>query len=168
MRNNVLGGYAATMPVATRKYGANRMSGEYAPIAEALGGHGECVTEPAELRPALLRSLERVDGGQAALLEVVTHEEGRLPGLRPESRMPGERRGICIEFDHASCVRRHRSSMPMARRAPMSARFARRPDRGACRAAGRGCDGAGRGSMSRAAICCRAWSMRMCICANPA
>src|SRR5262249_34483765 len=36
MRNNVLGGYAASMPVATHKYGANRMSGGYAPIATAL------------------------------------------------------------------------------------------------------------------------------------
>ncbi|MDQ0391259.1 thiamine pyrophosphate-requiring protein [Labrys monachus] len=81
MRNNVLGGYAASMPIATRKFGANRMSGEYAPIARALGGHGECVAQPAELRPALRRCLDHVGAGQAALLEVITHEEGRLPGL---------------------------------------------------------------------------------------
>ncbi|MFK0166857.1 thiamine pyrophosphate-requiring protein [Rhizobium sp. NPDC090279] len=82
MRNNVLGGYAASMPIATRKYGANRMSGAYAPIAEALGGYGECVASPADLRPALLRALTRISAGQAALIEVVTHEEPRLPGLR--------------------------------------------------------------------------------------
>jgi acetolactate synthase-1/2/3 large subunit len=81
MRNNVLGGYAASMPIATRKYGANRMSGGYAPIAEALGGYGECVEAPRDLRPALLRGLDRVAKGQAALIEVVTHEEPRLPGL---------------------------------------------------------------------------------------
>ncbi len=81
MRNNVLGGYAASMPIATQKYGANRMSGAYAPIAEALGGYGECVTSPADLRPAILRALARVDAGQAALIEVMTHEEPRLPGL---------------------------------------------------------------------------------------
>lgn len=81
MRNNVLGGYAASMPIATKKYGANRMSGGYAPIAEALGGYGECVTAPADLRPALLRALAKVGAGQAALVEVVTHEEPRLPGL---------------------------------------------------------------------------------------
>jgi acetolactate synthase-1/2/3 large subunit len=81
MRNNVLGGYAASMPIATKKYGANRVSGGYAPIAQALGGYGECVTAPADLRPALLRALERVGQGQAALIEVVTHEEPRLPGL---------------------------------------------------------------------------------------
>lgn len=82
LRNNVLGGYAKSMPVATEKYGANQMTGNYAPIAEALGGYGECVTEPANLRPALLRGLERVAAGQAALIEVVTHEEPRLAGVR--------------------------------------------------------------------------------------
>ena len=81
MRNNVLGGYATSMPIATQKYGANRMSGGYAPIAQALGGHGECVTDSARLRPALLGALEKVARGQAALIEVVTHEEPRLPGL---------------------------------------------------------------------------------------
>ncbi|MCC2613698.1 thiamine pyrophosphate-requiring protein [Neorhizobium sp. Rsf11] len=81
LRNDVLGGYARSMPIATRKYGANRMSGSYAPIAEALGGCGECVTQSGEVRPALLRGLERVAEGQAALIEVVTHEEPRLAGL---------------------------------------------------------------------------------------
>jgi thiamine pyrophosphate-dependent acetolactate synthase large subunit-like protein len=81
MRNDVLGGYAVSMPVATRKYDANRMSGAYAPIAVALGGYGECVSDPADLRAALLRGLARVAAGQAALIEVVTHEEPRLAGL---------------------------------------------------------------------------------------
>lgn len=81
LRNNVLGGYAKSMPIATEKYGANRVTGNYAPIAEALGGYGECVTEPENLRPALLRALDRVAAGQAALIEVVTHEEPRLAGL---------------------------------------------------------------------------------------
>ncbi|HEY0125151.1 MAG TPA: thiamine pyrophosphate-requiring protein [Rhizobium sp.] len=81
LRNNVLGGYAKSMPIATEKYGANRVTGNYAPIAKALGGYGECVREPENLRPALLRALDRVAAGQAALIEVVTHEEPRLAGL---------------------------------------------------------------------------------------
>ncbi|NLS04106.1 thiamine pyrophosphate-requiring protein [Rhizobium sp. P32RR-XVIII] len=81
LRNNVLGGYAKSMPVATTKYGANRVTGGYAPIAEALGGYGECVTQPEHLRPALRRALQKVETGQAALIEVVTHEEPRLAGL---------------------------------------------------------------------------------------
>jgi thiamine pyrophosphate-dependent acetolactate synthase large subunit-like protein len=81
LRNNVLGGYAKSMPIATTKYGANQVTGNYAPIAEALGGYAECVADPAQLRPALLRALDRVEAGQAALVEVVTHEEPRLAGL---------------------------------------------------------------------------------------
>ncbi|MDL2403326.1 thiamine pyrophosphate-requiring protein [Rhizobium mayense] len=81
LRNNVLGGYAKSMPIATEKYGANRMSGNYAPIAEALGGFGVTVTEPALLGPALLQALDEVKAGRAALVEVVTHEEPRLAGL---------------------------------------------------------------------------------------
>jgi len=81
LRNHVLGGYAASMPVATSKYQANRVSGEYAPIAQALGGHGECVADPEQLREALQRCVATVRGGRPALLEVVTHEEGRLAGL---------------------------------------------------------------------------------------
>ncbi|NKK73856.1 thiamine pyrophosphate-requiring protein [Rhizobium leguminosarum bv. viciae] len=81
LRNNVLGGYAKSMPIASTKYGANQVTGNYAPIAEALGGHGECVRDPAQLRPALLRALAKVKAGQAALVEVVTHEEPRLAGL---------------------------------------------------------------------------------------
>jgi acetolactate synthase-1/2/3 large subunit len=81
MRNNVMGGYAASMPIATGKYGANRMSGAYAPIAEALGGYGECVIDPAQLRSALLRGIAQVEAGRAALIEIVTHEEPRLAGL---------------------------------------------------------------------------------------
>lgn len=81
LRNHVLGGYAASMPVATQKYQANRVSGEYAPIAQALGGHGECVVDPEGLRAALQRCVATVRDGRAALLEVVTHEESRLAGL---------------------------------------------------------------------------------------
>ncbi|MGO7171942.1 thiamine pyrophosphate-requiring protein [Rhizobium leguminosarum] len=81
LRNNVLGGYAKSMPIATTKYGANRVTGSYAPIAEALGGYAECVVDPEMLRPALLRALDKVKAGQAALIEVVTHEEPRLAGL---------------------------------------------------------------------------------------
>ncbi|MGN8111706.1 thiamine pyrophosphate-requiring protein [Paraburkholderia sp. 22098] len=81
LRNHVLGGYAASMPVATKKYQANRVSGEYAPIAEALGGHGECVIDPEDLSAALRRCVATVRDGRAALLEVVTHEESRLAGL---------------------------------------------------------------------------------------
>jgi acetolactate synthase-1/2/3 large subunit len=81
LRNGIMGGYGRYMPIATERYGANRLSGEYAPIGRALGGHGECIARPAELGAALRRCIAQVEGGRAALLEVVTHEEPRLPGL---------------------------------------------------------------------------------------
>jgi thiamine pyrophosphate-dependent acetolactate synthase large subunit-like protein len=78
LRNELMGGYGGYMPHATAKYGANRLSGEYAPIARALGGHGETVSHARDLADAFRRCIAKVEGGTAALLEVVTHEEGRL------------------------------------------------------------------------------------------
>jgi thiamine pyrophosphate-dependent acetolactate synthase large subunit-like protein len=75
MNNGVLGGYEAYMPDAVSRYGANRVSGEYAAIARALGAHGERVTDPAQLRPALERGVASVARGVAALIEVLTREE---------------------------------------------------------------------------------------------
>jgi len=80
-RNGIMGGYERYMPVATQRYGANQLSGEYAPIGRALGGYAECVVKPVELQAALRRCIAEVEGGRAALLEVVTHEEPRLPGI---------------------------------------------------------------------------------------
>jgi acetolactate synthase-1/2/3 large subunit len=81
LRNGLMGGYGRYMPVATRQYGANRLSGEYAPIAQALGGYAERVAKPGELAAALERCIAAVKKGRAALLEVLTHEEPRLPGI---------------------------------------------------------------------------------------
>src|SRR5260221_3638076 len=80
-RNGIMGGYGRYMPIATERYQANRLSGDYAPIAAGLGGHAECVAAAADLAPALARAVAAAERGQAAMLEIVTHEEGRLPGL---------------------------------------------------------------------------------------
>jgi thiamine pyrophosphate-dependent acetolactate synthase large subunit-like protein len=81
LRNGVMGGYGHHMPIAVDRYRANQLSGDYAAIGRALGGHAERVTNPAELSDALRRCITAADSGQAALLEVVTREEPRLPGL---------------------------------------------------------------------------------------
>jgi len=44
----------------------------YDQIVEALGGHGELVSEPSELRPALERAFE---SGKPALVNVLTDPE---------------------------------------------------------------------------------------------
>jgi acetolactate synthase-1/2/3 large subunit len=66
------------MPVATEKYRATDISGDYAMFARALGCHGERVTEAAEIVPALRRALAAIEAGQAALVEFVTAKETEI------------------------------------------------------------------------------------------
>ena len=40
-------------------------------VAESVGAHGERVEDPAEVLPALRRALERVRGGQSAIVDVI-------------------------------------------------------------------------------------------------
>ncbi len=70
-----LGGYQRHHPYASEHYSLNRQSGDYARVAEALGGYSERVTQPAEIVPALQRAKKSIESGKAALLEVITKEE---------------------------------------------------------------------------------------------
>jgi len=81
LRNGLMGGYGGYMPVATTRYGANLLSGEYAPIGKALGCYAEHIEKPSDLNSALQRCIEQTENGRAALLEVVTREEPRLAGM---------------------------------------------------------------------------------------
>ena len=47
----------------------------YALLAEALGGYGERIDDPAELGPAMKRAQAKMDEGVPVLLEVMTAEE---------------------------------------------------------------------------------------------
>jgi thiamine pyrophosphate-dependent acetolactate synthase large subunit-like protein len=62
------------MPVATQKYRSTDISGNYADFARALGGHGERVTEPSEIAPAIRRGIEKTKDGTPALLEFITEK----------------------------------------------------------------------------------------------
>ena len=66
------------MKVSTEKYGATDISGDYAAMARAFGGHGERITEPAEIIPAIKRGLEANEAGQPALLEFITAKENTI------------------------------------------------------------------------------------------
>jgi acetolactate synthase-1/2/3 large subunit len=66
------------MPVATEKYRATDISGDYAAFARALGGYGERVTEPGEIVPAIRRAIRQVEDGTPALLEFITAKEIRF------------------------------------------------------------------------------------------
>lgn len=65
------------MPVATESYRATDISGDYAALARALGGYGERVTRPDEIRPAIRRGIEQTKRGVPALIEFITCKEQR-------------------------------------------------------------------------------------------
>src|SRR5438093_166959 len=151
------------MKVATEKYRSTDISGHYADMARAFGGHGERVTEPGEIIPAIKRALRKTEEGVPALLELITEKavdfsiygagarvarSGRaVQGARPE-----DGRG---DPHHAPLLGRGRGHPrrrvleARARHRPAEARPAadaavdRRQQRGgdaACRAAGRRLD----------------------------
>jgi acetolactate synthase I/II/III large subunit len=62
------------MPVATEKYRSTDISGDYAAMARAFGGHGERVTEPGEIVPAIKRAVAKTQEGVPALLEFITEK----------------------------------------------------------------------------------------------
>jgi len=53
----------------------------YHKICEALGGYGEYVTQPEEIRPALERAQKKVDEGMVALVNVRTDYRARFAGV---------------------------------------------------------------------------------------
>jgi thiamine pyrophosphate-dependent acetolactate synthase large subunit-like protein len=63
------------MQAATEKYRSTDISGHYADFARALGGHGERVTEPGEIVPAIKRAIRATEEGSPALLEFITAKE---------------------------------------------------------------------------------------------
>jgi acetolactate synthase-1/2/3 large subunit len=62
------------MAVATEKYRSTDISGDYAAMARAFGGHGERVTEPREIIPAIQRAIKKTQEGTPALLEFITEK----------------------------------------------------------------------------------------------
>ncbi len=66
------------MKAATEKYRSTDISGHYANMAQAFGGYGERVTEPAEIVPALRRAIKKTQQGTPALLEFITQKETQI------------------------------------------------------------------------------------------
>lgn len=69
------------MPVATERFRATDISGDYAAFARAMGGYGERVTTPDQIVPAILRGIAATEAGQPALLEFITAQETRASRL---------------------------------------------------------------------------------------
>src|SRR5438094_6599733 len=62
------------MPVATQKYRSTDISGHYSDFAKALGCHGERITEPDEIVPAIKRGIAKTRDGVPTLLEFITEK----------------------------------------------------------------------------------------------
>ena len=65
----------SSFPTANDLYGTKSTTGDYALVAEALGGYNERVEQPHEIVPAIIRAQTVVSNGQSAVLEVITSEE---------------------------------------------------------------------------------------------
>ena len=63
------------MAMATQKYRSTDISGNYAALAQALGGYGERVAEPGAIVPAITRAVQQTREGTPALLEFITAKE---------------------------------------------------------------------------------------------
>jgi acetolactate synthase-1/2/3 large subunit len=66
------------MQAATEKFRSTDISGDYAAMARAFGGHGERVTEPGEIVPAIQRAVRHTEEGTPALVEFITTQETSL------------------------------------------------------------------------------------------
>jgi len=69
------------MPIATQRFRATDISGDYAAFARALGGFGERVDSPSEIVPAIKRAIAATEAGTPALVEFMTSRETRASRL---------------------------------------------------------------------------------------
>jgi acetolactate synthase-1/2/3 large subunit len=71
------------MPEATKRFRSTDISGNYADFAKSLGGYGERVTSPADIKDAIKRGIAATQAGQPALLEFMTSKEQDFSRLAP-------------------------------------------------------------------------------------
>ena len=81
LNNSAMAIELPNMPVATERYRATDISGDYAALARALGGHGERVTRPEDIVPAIHRGIAATRRGEPALIEFITARETRASRL---------------------------------------------------------------------------------------
>jgi acetolactate synthase-1/2/3 large subunit len=62
------------MKTATQKYRSTDISGNYAEMAKAFGGHGERIEKAGEIVPAIKRGIQKTQEGVPVLLEFITEK----------------------------------------------------------------------------------------------
>lgn len=76
LNNSAMGIYDADrFPVANKLYGTKYLTGNYAKVAEALGGFSEKVENPEDIVPAIERAKAVNSSGLPSLVEIITKEE---------------------------------------------------------------------------------------------
>lgn len=75
LNNGVMTHYADHFPHAAKHWGSNKLGGEYAQVAAALGAYSEKVATPDAISGAIQRALAATREGKPALLEMMTKEE---------------------------------------------------------------------------------------------
>ena len=79
LNNSRMGGYGHHMPTASDRFGANRLTGNYSMLAEALGAYTERIEQPGDVVAAIRRGITATREGRATVLEVITKEEPVYP-----------------------------------------------------------------------------------------
>ena len=77
LNNSGMATYPGGFPTARKEFGLSNMYGDYAKIAEAMGGVGLRVREPAQMAPALVQAQQCNAEGQSVLIDVHSDMEGR-------------------------------------------------------------------------------------------
>jgi thiamine pyrophosphate-dependent acetolactate synthase large subunit-like protein len=75
INNQGMAGYPRGYPTAVQQFNFAQLTGQYAKLAETLGGYGERVEQPADVAPALERAAKIAMEGRPALLEIMTRPE---------------------------------------------------------------------------------------------
>ena len=81
LNNSAMAIELPVMPLATDRYRATDISGDYAAFARALGGYGERIERPEDIAAAIRRGIAATERGQPALLEFITARETRASRL---------------------------------------------------------------------------------------
>ena len=79
LNNGVMTHYNASMPYASEHWGSDRLSGEYAKVADGLGAYAEKVETPDQIAASIQRALAANREGRPAVLEMITKAEETIP-----------------------------------------------------------------------------------------
>lgn len=78
LNNSAMANELEIMPVATERFRATDISGDYTMFARALGCYAERVERAEDIAPALLRAIAATEAGQPALIEFITEQETKV------------------------------------------------------------------------------------------